>query len=45
MSHDEDYHYHQQRREELNQWGEENPEKWEEHELLNNEELLGEIEA
>ena len=45
MSDDEDYHYHQQKWEELNEWGMQNPEEWEKDELLNNEELLAEIEA
>lgn len=45
MSDDEDYHYHQQKWEELNKWGMQNPEEWEKDELLNNEELLAEIEA
>ncbi|OBT63599.1 hypothetical protein VE03_07333 [Pseudogymnoascus sp. 23342-1-I1] len=39
------YHDHKRQAEELNQWGKENPEEWEENELHNNEELLAEIEA
>lgn len=46
MSDDEDeYHQHQQRWEDLRDWGNENPEEWEENELLNNEEMLAGIEA
>jgi hypothetical protein len=42
---EDDYHTQQRKWEELNQWGKEHPEEWEEHELLNNEELLAGIEA
>lgn len=40
-----DYHYHQQKSEELREWGEQNPKEWEDDELRNNEELLAELEA
>jgi hypothetical protein len=42
---EDDYHAQQRKWEELNEWGKEHPEEWEEHELLNNEELLAGIEA
>jgi hypothetical protein len=45
MSDDEDYHDHQRKWEELNEWGNNHPEEWKEDELRNNEELLAEIEA
>ena len=41
----DDYHDHQQKWEDLRDWGEQHPEEWEEDELLKNEELLYEIEA
>ena len=42
---DEDYHYHQQKWEELRDWGYDNPKEWEEDELLNNEAMLADMEA
>jgi hypothetical protein len=46
MSDDEDnYKLHQYKAEELIKWGEDNPEEWENEELLNNEELLAHMEA
>jgi hypothetical protein len=45
MSKIEDYKSHQQNWEALSEWGAQNPEKWEQNELSNNEQLLEGIEA
>ncbi|KAK4935751.1 hypothetical protein LTR10_023251 [Elasticomyces elasticus] len=45
MSAEDDYQTAQETWEELRKWGMANPKEWEEHELLNNEELLRGIEA